>query len=106
MGKVVEDRDVAADANRLETPLDAFETRQPRGQFSGPNPDVAANRDRREGVTDIVDTEQRRIELAERLAAAVYVEPGPPVRMRDVQGLPRAVRRQPERFNGTDGMRR
>ena len=89
MRKVIQDDDTARHANGLHPPLDALEGAQAVGKPGAPHPGVGADGDRGEGVPDVVDPKERRMEGAEGFPVPADLEMRQAIGVLDVAGLDR-----------------
>ena len=105
MREIIEYRHAAADADGLEPPLDPPEGPEALGKLRGSKPDATADRDGCQRIPDVMETEQRRLEMAERFATAAHHEPRHTIGMLNAGGLPRGLVGRAERLDRTDRVR-
>ncbi|HYJ57084.1 MAG TPA: hypothetical protein VEX40_16520, partial [Mycobacterium sp.] len=104
--KIIEHRDVLSDADGLEPAFDTSKSLEPLGQCPRADTQPTANGNGGQGVSDVVNPEERRFERTELLAALEHREVRDAVSTADIDGPPHGVALSSERLYGADRVRK
>jgi hypothetical protein len=96
--EVVVHRHASRYPHHFEPPLDTRERLQGLADPIRSDPDVRGHRDGRKRITNVVDADERHLELSERRTLISNLETGARSARDDIVGLPVGVLSKPERL--------